>query len=1553
MSFVESSVLQVVEAQSDRVLETYRIDGGLIREHANGERRISQGGYGDRQVFELVQNGADELRGDPGGEICVVLTATHLYCANQGEPITPDGVDTILRMSSSRKRGGQIGRFGVGVKSVLSVSDSPEFFGSTGSFGFDKEWSARRIRAVRPDVEEIPVLRMARPLDQVRAAKQDTVLAELLKWATTVVRLPLHPDKVGVLARDIQRFPSEFCLFSPHVGTVTLEDRRADRAMKRQIFQRVSGDAHSIQEERSSGAAATTVWRVFTRTHKPSKEALRSAGELHDRPEVDISWAVPDRAGREGRLGEFWAYFPTRYKTTLRGIVNAPWKTSEDRQNLYGANSFNDEMIRAVADLVVDAFPVLSKEDDPAAYLDVTPARGREEPQWASEDLVEAIWRATVIKPSVPDQAGEFHKPGEIRLHPADLSPKWLEWWRQYPNRPVGWVEHSAERTKQRRASVERIYTAARVPAASTREWLEALVVDGSPEASAAAVRIAADMVQGGHGSADQVLKAHIVLTESNGMSAPDAGQVFCRISGDDLPDTLTYVDPRLVDEFGVRAALEVLGVHDAHAAGRFTAVVDQGFHGYDHDRWTAFWGLMRQIGPAVALDILRSRAVDLGTQIKVRTVSGKFRQMNRCLLPGLVVPGDGSRDADVAVDIRFHDADRLVLRELGLTDIPRRAVNPSTEKWFPEYVEAQWKSYLRTLDVGEPRPTLKAVRLSGADVAGPLDLLTELSAEGCAGFIREMPDEGLVPAWALQAGRSTVHHQVISPLIWMARKYGQVSTTKGLRRPGQAVSRALKEYGDLFPVADVTADLAHVLDIPDSLKKVSSSLWNSLLAAVDSSEEDTFPGRVYELLFKYDIDIEVGNTRCKVGDGWSSNFADDEIAVTAVRSDYEELVRERIPVVLVPDVVTAERMIEGWGMRAPADVIERQIRYVEQGETRLLIEEFPPLRQLRGKVDGWSLVRCSELEEIVQTPHGARNESRKYAVEDKRVLVLGPCDDLDTLLAVDQALRLELGEPGCRSVLDRRRQQQSNERLAQVRKAPTANEKIVELVGAEQLRRKLPKGLIESEKAETGQEPDGIRLAQLAIDAHGDSVLRHHARDIEARFPEVASSFRGDNASRQLVNDLQLPETYAGTKVSQTRDALEIVEGPTEFPGLHEYQERLAARMFDLLDSPSPQRAMLCLPTGAGKTRVVAEAVIRFIKARGLGGRPVLWIAQTDELCEQAVESWKFVWSKVGPAERLTISRFWASNDAVAVRDSAHLVVASDAQLDARLASVNHAWLREAALVVVDEAHGSITSRYTEIMRLLGITHRTLERPLIGLTATPFRGFNQSETRRLVERYGANRLDQNIFDEDPYVALQKLGMLATVEHRELAGATMQLTDEELEAVAAKPFQRNLPSAAEQRLGEDVSRNQMLVSEISRLERSWPVLLFATSVNHAKLMAALLNRSGITARAIDSATPAAERRTIIDDYRCRNIQVITNYGVLAQGFDAPATRAVVVARPTYSPNVYTQMIGRGLRGPKNGGGETCLILDVQDNITNYRRALTFNGFEHLWERGEH
>lgn len=306
-----SPVIQKILEQSTRVLETYRVDPGLILEHANGERRITQGGYGDRQLFELVQNAADEIAAAPGGKVHVVLTGTHLYCANEGTPVTPEGAETILRMSVSRKRGGQIGRFGVGVKSILAVTDTPQFFSTSGAFGFDRGWSYEEIRKARgtsPDEDfEAPVLRMARPLDAEKERSADPVLNDLLGWATTVVRLPLLPGAAAQLGRDIydtanrghgsREFPAGFQLFSHHVGTVILEDTRSTPPVRREITVDHDGFRHTIHETRTGRPQSSSAWKVFSHAHRPSEAARASAGEMHDRGTIDIAWAVPEYTG--------------------------------------------------------------------------------------------------------------------------------------------------------------------------------------------------------------------------------------------------------------------------------------------------------------------------------------------------------------------------------------------------------------------------------------------------------------------------------------------------------------------------------------------------------------------------------------------------------------------------------------------------------------------------------------------------------------------------------------------------------------------------------------------------------------------------------------------------------------------------------------------------------------------------------------------------------------------------------------------------------------------------------------------------------------------------------------------------------------------------------------------------------------------------------------------------------------------------------------------------------------------------------------------------------
>jgi len=164
--------------------------------------------------------------------------------------------------------------------------------------------------------------------------------------------------------------------------------------------------------------------------------------------------------------------------------------------------------------------------------------------------------------------------------------------------------------------------------------------------------------------------------------------------------------------------------------------------------------------------------------------------------------------------------------------------------------------------------------------------------------------------------------------------------------------------------------------------------------------------------------------------------------------------------------------------------------------------------------------------------------------------------------------------------------------------------------------------------------------------------------------------------------------------------------------------------------------------------------------------------------------------------------------------------------------------------------------------------------------------------------------------------------------------------DRDLSREERSSFERlGLPSWMFEKLAKDVDRNRALLDSILSCPDDWPILLFAVSIEHAHTMAGLLTLEGVSAAAIDYRTEPAVRRRYVNRFRTRDLRVLANYNVLTQGFDAPATRAIYVARPTFSPNTYQQMIGRGLRGPLNGGQGALLDSKRPGQLDYLRREI--------------
>jgi superfamily II DNA or RNA helicase len=117
------------------------------------------------------------------------------------------------------------------------------------------------------------------------------------------------------------------------------------------------------------------------------------------------------------------------------------------------------------------------------------------------------------------------------------------------------------------------------------------------------------------------------------------------------------------------------------------------------------------------------------------------------------------------------------------------------------------------------------------------------------------------------------------------------------------------------------------------------------------------------------------------------------------------------------------------------------------------------------------------------------------------------------------------------------------------------------------------------------------------------------------------------------------------------------------------------------------------------------------------------------------------------------------------------------------------------------------------------------------------------------------------------------------------------------------------------------------------------------------MVCSLLKFLDIKAAHVDGTTPRDTRESIVNGFRKQDINVLCNYEVLSTGFDAPKVDCVFLARPTASVVLYSQMIGRGLRGPAIGGTENCLIVNVKDNFINLPSVETmYKVFEGYWKR---
>lgn len=334
----------------------------------------------------------------------------------------------------------------------------------------------------------------------------------------------------------------------------------------------------------------------------------------------------------------------------------------------------------------------------------------------------------------------------------------------------------------------------------------------------------------------------------------------------------------------------------------------------------------------------------------------------------------------------------------------------------------------------------------------------------------------------------------------------------------------------------------------------------------------------------------------------------------------------------------------------------------------------------------------------------------------------------------------------------------------------------------------------------------------------------------------------------------------------------------------LRDYQIEMKTRLTEAWKIH--RSVMVQMPTGTGKTHLLASVVSDFVSS-DVKGR-VWLVAHRRELVAQIEETLlKYGIAREDQSVRVMsvqwLSRHW--EEAGACPD----------------------------LIVIDEAHHALAASYAEMWK------RYPRAKKLGMTATPCRlnrrGFTELFEVLITSWSIAGFIERGLLSVFDYVSIRP----DSVEQRLIEGLEKRGADGDYQV-------KEMDAVLNRRPGIE-----RLYRSVRRFASGKKGMVYAISIDHARRIAEYYSARGLKAAAIDSRTPAAERKRLVEEFRHGKLEVLVNVDVFSEGFDCPDVEFVQLARPTLSLAKYLQQVGRGLR--KAEGKETCMLID---NVGLYR-----------------
>lgn len=377
----------------------------------------------------------------------------------------------------------------------------------------------------------------------------------------------------------------------------------------------------------------------------------------------------------------------------------------------------------------------------------------------------------------------------------------------------------------------------------------------------------------------------------------------------------------------------------------------------------------------------------------------------------------------------------------------------------------------------------------------------------------------------------------------------------------------------------------------------------------------------------------------------------------------------------------------------------------------------------------------------------------------------------------------------------------------------------------------------------------------------------------------------------------------------------------------LRPYQQTAVDAVFRYFDSGADGHPLIVMPTGTGKSHVISA--ITQITLQSWPTARVLMLTHVKELIQQNLEKLLQAWLHA-PVGVYSAGLRRQDTDAPILFAGIQSVWRRARELADARAPID--------LVLIDEAHRvplTQTGMYRQFLADLQGINPYLR--VIGLTATPFRYLPATKTHT----GGYERLtegDERIFTDIVYDQTPDLAALIQQDHLSMLWPIRtgyQISTEGIGTANGDYKEGELDAMLARSDVVDVILDEAIDLAVADRRQHW--LVFCAGLGQVAAMTDGLRKRGITAAAVTGNTPDGERTKTIADFRAGALQALVNCDVLTTGFDAPNTDCLIIARPTQSPILHVQIMGRGMRPTPDkieqidGKRRGCLVLDFAGN----------------------